>query len=273
VRVNLGCGGAYLEGWVNVDADPGVRADVHADAFDFVRAHGPRIEELYMGHFLEHMVPDVALELLSLIADRLRSGALVSAVVPDMRAIFRAYEAGEITNRELNELYVYSYVQPCHHAWCYDADALLELFRTAGYERVAPIEPLTWPPVYWKSGPWSRWQCGVRASVPDAQPAAGAPEASAVVGETPARADASITARRADAPAGVVADRQRLAAEAAELRGRLTAIERSRPYRWGIQLEQWLGRFLPADSRRRGVVRAALDAVRARPSSDAQSKR
>ncbi len=82
-----------------------------------------------MGHFLEHLLPASASALLSLVGERLPEGAEVSAVVPDMRAIFAAYDAGEISNAELNERFVYSYSQPSRHVWCYDSDALVGCLR------------------------------------------------------------------------------------------------------------------------------------------------
>ena len=166
MKVNLGCGNSYIEGWVNVDSNAAVRADVYMEAFEFVRAHGAEVDELYMGHFLEHLLPASASALLALIANELPEGARVSAVVPDMRAIFAAYAAGEISNLELNDRYVYSYEQPSHHVWCHDAGSLAAVFDDAGYRDVQPIDPLTWEPVFWKDGPDSRWQCGVRAVVP-----------------------------------------------------------------------------------------------------------
>ncbi|MDQ1433106.1 MAG: O-antigen biosynthesis protein, partial [Actinomycetota bacterium] len=168
MKVNLGCGHSYIDGWVNVDANPDVRADIYLDAFEFVREYGPEIEELYMGHFLEHLLPASAAALLSLIGERLPEGAQVSAVVPDMRAIFAAYDAGEITNSELNERFVYSYSQPSRHVWCYDSESLVGVFDDAGFLDAEPIDALSWEPVFWKDGPESRWQCGARATVPAA---------------------------------------------------------------------------------------------------------
>lgn len=166
MRVNLGSGLAYVEGWVNVDSNPEIKSDVCMDAFEFIERFGAEIDELYMGHFLEHLRLDQAEALLRTIIDRVPAGTVVSAVTPDMRAVFRSYLAGQLSNRELNELYVYSYVQPCHHVWCHDIDSLISLFKEAGFIDVQPIDPLTWPPVYHKTGLDSRFQCGVRAVVP-----------------------------------------------------------------------------------------------------------
>jgi glycosyltransferase involved in cell wall biosynthesis/predicted SAM-dependent methyltransferase len=164
VKVNLGCGQAYMEGWTNVDASPDVKADIHLDAAEFVRQYGDQVDEVYMGHVMEHLMPGYAVTLLRLLNEKLRPGTVISVVTPDMRAIFEAYLAGEIDNDKLNASFIYSYVQPSHHVWCYDAQTLLELFRRAGINDAEPIsDPRTYPPVFHKEGPESQWQCGVRA--------------------------------------------------------------------------------------------------------------
>ncbi len=164
MRVNLGCGQAYMEGWTNVDASPDVKADIHLDAAEFVRQYGDQVDEVYMGHVFEHLMPGYASSLLRLLNERLRPGTVISVVTPDMRAIFEAYLAGEIDNDKLNASFIYSYVQPSHHVWCYDEATLLELFRRAGLSDAEPIADVTsYPPVFHKVGPESQWQCGVRA--------------------------------------------------------------------------------------------------------------
>jgi O-antigen biosynthesis protein len=170
VRVNLGSGQAYMPGWVNVDANPDVKADIYLGAADFVREYGDQVEEVYMGHFLEHLLPGDAVSVLSMLCQRLPKGAVVSAVTPDIAAIWAAYQAGEVSNDQLNASFIYSYVQPSRHVWCYDQTSLLELFRRAGFGDAAPIDPLTWPPVFHKEGPESRWQTGVRATATGAAP-------------------------------------------------------------------------------------------------------
>jgi predicted SAM-dependent methyltransferase len=168
MKVNLGCGSAYIPDWVNVDASEDVRADIHLDARSFIHLHGHDTRELYMGHFLEHLMPADALELLRSVVESLPEGAEVSAVAPDIRQVFRAYQAGSLGNRELNEWYIYSYIQPSHHLWCHDEFSLVELFTQAGFLDVATIDPSTWPPVWHKEGSGARFQCGVRGTVPAA---------------------------------------------------------------------------------------------------------
>jgi O-antigen biosynthesis protein len=164
VKVNLGSGQAYMQGWTNVDASPDVKADIHLDAAEFVRQYGDQVDEVYMGHVMEHLMPGYAATLLRLLNERLRPGTVISVVTPDMRAIFEAYLAGEIDNDKLNASFIYSYVQPSHHIWCYDEASLLQLFHRAGFADAEVIpDPRGYPPVFHKEGPESQWQCGVRA--------------------------------------------------------------------------------------------------------------
>ncbi len=171
MKVNLGSGQAYLPGWVNVDESPDVQADIHLDAHEFVRQYGPQIEEVYLGHVLEHLMPGDALTLLQLLNERLPAGSVVSAVTPDLAAIWDAYRAGEIDSYRLNASFLYSYEQPSHHLWSYDRASLLDLFARAGFADADELDVGTWEPVTHKEGDEARWQVGVRAT------AAGAPSA------------------------------------------------------------------------------------------------
>ncbi|MFN2537826.1 MAG: glycosyltransferase, partial [Mycobacteriales bacterium] len=163
MRVNLGCGQAYMEGWTNVDESRDVKADIYMEAAEFLRQYASEIDEIYMGHVLEHIMPGDALVTLRLMNERLRPGTMVSAVTPDMDAIFQAYLDGEISNDKVNASFIYSYVQPSPHIWCYGPESLAELFRRAGFKDVQPIDPSSWGPVFWKEGEESQWQCGVAA--------------------------------------------------------------------------------------------------------------
>ncbi len=164
MKVNLGCGQAYMPGWTNVDASPDVKADIHLDAAEFIRQYGDQVDEVYMGHVMEHLMPGYALSLLRLLNEKLPAGTVISVVTPDMRAIFEAYLAGAVDNDKLNAAFIYSYVQPSHHVWCYDEDSLVELFQRAGLVDTEPIkDPRSYPPVFHKEGAESEWQCGVRA--------------------------------------------------------------------------------------------------------------
>jgi hypothetical protein len=266
-----------MDGWVNVDTSPDVKTDVRLDAFEFVERFGPEVNELYMGHFLEHLLREQAESLLRAMIDRLPVGSTVSAVTPDMNAVFRAYLAGEIDNRRLNELYVYNYLDPCHHVWCHDVHSLADLFRSAGFLDVEPVDPLTWPPVYHKHGPDSRWQCGVRAIVPavakgitrlpklaeEYAPPAGPPRVEANLSQSPELVRNLLTKRehlsREIERFQVDLDdtREVLRATREEL-DRMTGMPGSRAYRTAVSARRAVGRALPRGTRRRELTERAV---------------
>lgn len=281
LRANLGCGEAYLEGWINVDSSPDVRADVHLEAIDFVRRHGAECSEVYMGHLLEHMLPEHALALLRLISARLPAGARVSAVCPDTRQVLAAYGSGEVDNRTLNERFVHSHDQPSHDVWCHDTGSLGELFSAAGLSAVEPVDPLTWPPVFRKDGPEARYQCGVVATVPESgvgaaaeHAEAGAPEAGCETPRKPGGAPPVMTAEeqlferiaqmrervtRLEARIRAVEFERELAVNrAAGLQRRLDGIEGSRTISLAMRAATLA---VPAGSRRRALADRAFGRV------------
>jgi GT2 family glycosyltransferase/glycosyltransferase involved in cell wall biosynthesis/predicted SAM-dependent methyltransferase len=276
VRVNLGCGPLYLDGWVNVDSDPDVRADVHGDAVEFIREHAESISEVYMGHLIEHLTLDDAVVLLITVAERLAAGTTVSAVTPDMRAIFRAYLDGEVDNVILNDSFVYSYVQPSHHRWCHDIESLTRLFERAGLIDIRPVDTATWAPVYYKTGENSRWQCGVRGTVPpnrvilaasgerrsDLYAAEVAPEP----GRAPTAEEVLLAElrqvraelARARQLAGTQSGEGGGGPELDEARRMLAAVHGSTTYRAAAAASGVARRLLPPGSRRRRVAKRAL---------------
>lgn len=59
VRVNLGSGPDYRPGWLNVDVDPAVRADLTCAVTDYGQLNhaltGTVVQLIYMKHVLEHL--------------------------------------------------------------------------------------------------------------------------------------------------------------------------------------------------------------------------
>lgn len=52
MRLNVGCGAHYADGWMNIDSDPLVYAEMHADAASLPIPDGIA-EMVYLGHLLE----------------------------------------------------------------------------------------------------------------------------------------------------------------------------------------------------------------------------
>lgn len=91
MRLNIGCGATYAEGWVNVDISPEVTADVHADATALPLGDN-QAEMIYLGHMLEHVPLDQVGQVLKEAWRLLEPGGFICVVGPDLDKVDRTHD-------------------------------------------------------------------------------------------------------------------------------------------------------------------------------------
>ena len=79
MKLHLGCGTNYKEGWVNVDLDPNVKADWHGDCNEMPFANDT-FDYIYTHHVLEHF--DDLFKILYEISRVSKNGAILEIIVP-----------------------------------------------------------------------------------------------------------------------------------------------------------------------------------------------
>ena len=162
MRANFGCGELKLDGYINIDQFPEVNPDVVADASEWLslRADGS-VDEIYAGHFLEHLTLDEAQVFLRECFRALKSGGTIGIVVPDTEAVFKMYVLGKMNMHDICAQFLYSTVQKSHHQWSYDSRSLRAQIEAAGFVCKHEIDrhkdPRVWPAWY---------QCGWEAEKP-----------------------------------------------------------------------------------------------------------
>lgn len=141
LRLNLGCGHVRLEGYVNVDirALPGVDVVAPVDALPFDR---DSLSEIFSAHVLEHF-PQAALQrqLLPYWYGLLEPGGTFRSVVPDVAAMMKQVQAGDITF-EAFRLVAYGgqeYEGDFHHT-AFTPESLTTLLEEAGFTDAELIE-------------------------------------------------------------------------------------------------------------------------------------
>ncbi len=168
--LNVGCGDYRLDGWVNLDADPATPADVHADATVYLRdCPDATFDEVYAGHFLEHLTPEDARRFLAECYRVLAPGGICTIVVPDTYEVLRRYVARStdavfIGDRwwplaDLDAVcaaFLYSPIQATPHRWSWDIDTLTRALGRAGFGRIREIDRYTDPRL--AAPAW--YQCG-----------------------------------------------------------------------------------------------------------------
>lgn len=168
-RLNIGCADVGLAFWTNLDADPLMPAQLHA-LVPPIPCEDASLDEIYAGHFLEHLERDAARPFLAECLRCLVPGGRLGLVVPDTREIMRRYLAGSIDAVEypggtwwamadldaVCAMFLYSNVQESPHKWSYDETSLARIMTEAGFVNLAPICRYTDPRI--PQGAW--YQCG-----------------------------------------------------------------------------------------------------------------
>jgi predicted SAM-dependent methyltransferase len=154
-RLNVGCGAFPLLYWVNLDANPKVPADIHADATEYLLGVEPgTLAEVYAGHFLEHLTLVGASAFLDAVWHALKPGGKLGIVVPDMGEVLSRWMADSIDAVEwpagtwwpvanfeaVCHLFLYSDVQESPHRWAYTEHTLARLLAKAGFGGFVKID-------------------------------------------------------------------------------------------------------------------------------------
>lgn len=169
LRANVGCGEYPLRYFTNIDADPDLRADIHADVPPLPFAD-ESLHEVWASHFLEHLRPERGQEFLAECYRVLIPGGRLGLVVPDTLEIMRCYVNGSRVAaeypygvwwemRDLNavcSLFVFSTVQGSRHQWMYDMRTLSHAMQAAGFGELREIDRYRDP----RLGSPAWWQCG-----------------------------------------------------------------------------------------------------------------
>lgn len=151
------------EGWINIDnsTSPHIKADLVMDGRELDNNFDLNsIDEIYAAHFLEHLTPIETDKFISMCVRILKPGGRLTIVTPDMRKISELYLENKITIEELNETYIFSYIQESLHKSCHDVESLTKLFTKNGLTSIIEIdrmgyELLAYPAI---------WQCGITAT-------------------------------------------------------------------------------------------------------------
>lgn len=134
-KLNLGCGGARTEGYINVDV-AGDAADVKMGMRDYVRTcTDSSVEAIIMSHSLEHIIYQEAESLLKECYRIMAPGGRLEIVCPNFIYAMKKYLAGQFSRQECqtfmqgNQRDKYD-----RHCWVTDEATLPELIKNAGFK-------------------------------------------------------------------------------------------------------------------------------------------
>lgn len=168
MRLNLGCGDRYVEGWTNVDL-PGMphMADQRVDLTGELPWPQHSLSQIYAGHVLEHLKFPEAARLVARLKPLMRNQGTIMLVGPDIDLAEKMIAAGaEMWGATLDSLKYGAgrWSGDVHHWECTQA-ALEDMLRDAGWSDITGMDiqeaaAHDWP----VADPRPRWQCAVTAT-------------------------------------------------------------------------------------------------------------
>lgn len=142
LRLHVGCGTLYKDGWVNIDL-AGTRVDI---AWDLARPlpFAPRsVDAIFHEHLLEHLTYAQGIELHRRCLELLKPGGILRVGVPDAGAALQSYAMGahgDAGQWPTAMARVASLTYDSGHQSIYDAETLELSCMAAGFVRAAACE-------------------------------------------------------------------------------------------------------------------------------------
>jgi predicted SAM-dependent methyltransferase len=142
LKLHLGCGSKYLEGWVNID-----RRGKHLDQRLDLRKPLPykkcTVDFIFNEHFLEHLTRLQAFDFLKECHRILQVGGILRVTTPDLSFMVHCYQEGKVDEWNDEAWFPSTRCQMINegmrdwgHKFLYDREELSELLRYAGFSAI-----------------------------------------------------------------------------------------------------------------------------------------
>ncbi len=155
-RLNLGSGGYNMEGFINIDQFERVAPDIVANVTN-LPYEKDSVDEIYCGHLLEHLTWNEGQSALMHWIHMLKPGSEIRIVVPNFDVLAKMYLENPIPSEmiNLNNIYIYSYIQDSLHRFFYSESLLKYAMAEVGFtdlELMPKDHPYLVEPVDWQIG-------------------------------------------------------------------------------------------------------------------------
>tara|TARA_R110000824_G_scaffold9783_4_gene43265 strand:+ start:3435 stop:3962 length:528 start_codon:yes stop_codon:yes gene_type:complete len=135
MKLHLGCGGAYFDGWVNVDISNDTKADHLDDVSTLETIDDGSCDLIYASHVLEHFGRNEYEEVLRVWQKKLKDGGILRLAVPDIGSAFRWYN-GENLQELLGIFYGGQRTSYDYHKMGFDKHGLSTKLKELGFKNI-----------------------------------------------------------------------------------------------------------------------------------------
>lgn len=149
VKLNVGCGTDYKEGWINIDnnSDNNIeKLDLNWDLRNPLPFKNGSVDFIYNEHFIEHLTVEEGQKAIKDMMRVLKPGGVVRIATPDLEESVELYLDPSWKKRSLIKTYGLEFVQtPAEllnmsfgwwgHRWIYDWEELARRLKQAGCKK------------------------------------------------------------------------------------------------------------------------------------------
>lgn len=154
MKINVGCGDFKVHGLVNVDKRPECSPDVCDDGIAYIgKQPDGSIDEIYAGHFIEHLKYPVLHEFMDLCKRKLKASGKLIITVPDVEKAVGMYNVAMLTPGWVDQVIYGDRSIPEQHHWTFwNETRLRELATLYGFDlQLVNSHPYMTAKVAWQS--------------------------------------------------------------------------------------------------------------------------
>ncbi len=148
MKLHLGCGTRYLEGYVHIDLADYDHIDIKSSVDLLDKIENDSIDEIYASHVLEYFDRTEAEKVLNEWKRTLKKGGLLRLAVPNFEQLINVYKKTEEIEKILGPLFGKWSIEKesfIYHKTVYDRKSLTLLLEKIGFEQ---IELWNWKKVF-----------------------------------------------------------------------------------------------------------------------------
>ena len=147
VKIHAGCGGHYLQGWINIDGSKKCKSDLRIDLSNGLPFPDNSVDFIFNEHFIEHLTYKNGLCFLKDSYRVLRPGGVLRTAFPDLDTLIDSYVRDTWRDMEWVKLIkAHWYPSGCymlnqclrengHHHYMYSVDDLKRRLQEAGFRQ------------------------------------------------------------------------------------------------------------------------------------------
>lgn len=150
VKLNIGCGTDYKDGWINIDnnSDNNIeKLDLNWDLRTPLPFHDDSIDFIFNEHFIEHLSVEEAKNTIQDLMRVLKPGGVMRIAMPDLEIVVNNYLHVPLNKDPIIRTYKMDFIKTraewmnmsfswWGHKWLYDWEELQRRLREAGYNKI-----------------------------------------------------------------------------------------------------------------------------------------